>query len=174
MQASRTVGDDPKTDSQVEASGVKLNVATATETLSKLTNKDELQEDENASTPMLYTVISEASGEVGEAHMPDCQDKNCQGRSKEQLEAQGQREEESIDVLYNAHSLDKRETVAQIKLGRRLCSVLRFRAKCMGLPMNTDGYVPSHYCYVTQRLEVTQLGIFVTWREQIRSNDIRL
>ena len=55
---------------------------------------------------------------------------------------QGQREEESIDVLYNAHSLDKRETVAQIKLGRRLYSVLRFRAKCMRLPMNTDGYVP--------------------------------
>ena len=92
--------------------------------------------------PLLYAVISEASGDVGEAHMPDCQDKNCRGRNIEQLEAQGQREEESIDVLYNAHSLDKQETVAQIKLGRRLCSVLRFRAKCMGLPMNTDGYVP--------------------------------
>ena len=74
--------------------------------------------------------------------MPDCQDKNCQERNVEKLEVQGQREEESIDVLYNAHLLDKRETVAQIKLGRRLCSVLRFRAKCMRLPMNTDGYVP--------------------------------
>ena len=120
------MGDDPKTDSQVEASGVKLNAATVTETLSKLTNKDELQEDGSESMPLLYTVISEASAVVGEAHMPDCQDKNCRGRNIEQLEAQGQREEESIDVLYNAHSLDKRETVAQIKLGRRLCSVLRF------------------------------------------------
>ena len=89
MQASRTVGDDPKPDSQVEASGVKLNATTVTETLSKLINKDELQEDEGELTPLLYTVISEASGDLGEAHMPDCQDKNCQGRDIEQLEAQG-------------------------------------------------------------------------------------
>ena len=51
---------------------MKLNATTGTETLSKLTSKNELQNDESESTPLLYTVISEASGDLGEAHTPDC------------------------------------------------------------------------------------------------------
>ena len=54
----------------MESSGAKLNATTVKETLSKLTSKNELQNDESDSTPLLYTVISEASGDVGEAHMP--------------------------------------------------------------------------------------------------------
>ena len=53
MQASGKVEDDPKEGLQVEASGVKLNATTGKEALSKLTSKNELQNDESESTPLL-------------------------------------------------------------------------------------------------------------------------
>ena len=49
------MGDYPKGDLQVEASSVKLNVTTVTEK-SKLTNKSNLQDEDNELTPLLYTL----------------------------------------------------------------------------------------------------------------------
>ena len=52
--------------------------------------------------------------------------------------------EEDDDVTYvcAAAMLSKQEMLDQVRLGRLLCSILRHRARTMGIPINTDGYVP--------------------------------
>ena len=114
------MGDSPKEDSQAVTSGAKPNVTGG--------EKDERDEEE---VPPLYTAITGSCGDAGTSHMPDCKDKNCCTHEVEQLEEQGKREESSVDLIYNVHMVNKAETLAQIRFGRRLCSVLRFRAKAM-------------------------------------------
>ena len=59
----------------------------------------------------------------------------------EEYEEQGAAEDDAPYYLASA----PRELVREVRLGRLLCSILRFRAKTMGLPMNAEGFVPLEY-----------------------------
>ena len=95
------------------------------------------ERDDEERVPPTYMAISGCCGDMGTSHMPDCKDKNCCTYEVEHLVEQGKREESGVDLIYNVHTVYKAETLAQIRLGRRFCSVLRFRAKAINLPINT-------------------------------------
>ena len=85
------MGDGPKENSQTVTSGANLNVAVATTTTQTncsdvTTGEDDVEEEY---VPLLYTAVSESCGDIGVAHAPHCNDKNCMTKDVEAVELQG-------------------------------------------------------------------------------------
>ena len=113
------MGDGPKTNSQTD--GVTQTVAEGAETTTTLPTDN---------TPPLYMAIAESCGDVGPAHLTDCSEKNCWTKMAEEYEEEGAAEDDAPRYMASA----PREIVREVRLGRLLCSILRFRAKTNGTP----------------------------------------
>ena len=139
------MGDGPTTDSQECSHTSQVShTETAASAHARAPAVDSTQSDQDPVDPIsgepkpLFTAITEACGELNPQHLPGCCEKNCTTKEIDEMEREG--EDEPDEPHY--WTAQPRQPLRQVKLGRLLCSILRHRARQMGLPMTTEGFTP--------------------------------
>ena len=98
------MGQDPTTN--LQCNEPKLQ--------SKLT-KEELESTiTELTTPLLYTAVTEACGEEGVSHLPDCREKNCLTKELDEMIDEAKEEDDDVTYVCAAAMLSKQEMLDQV------------------------------------------------------------